>query len=596
MPEVGRGGFRSRKMFPLKNPGFPARKNPAFMKPRVAPPQVMSAPSPANPASPFPLAVTVGFSGPRKWPADPSSQESFQLAARSWIAERLRNLPAELGLFQAHFLTGISQIAVGGDLAFTEACMDLAIPQRISLPQPSDVFLAASGTDGPDFSESDAARARKLLASPHIIQERVASGASTRDARFEETNIELVRQSDVIIAMLKSEGGKWTRDLIERASRWGTPVLVVQVSLKDGVPSFEGTWENVASPLASSFKAPALPAVLADVSFGDEASAAHSVPEKDRYFPRIKTHCSTEAGRLNLFFQRSAWIIISSHFYASACAVLSLVLLKDWFPKQAFYPTLAVILLIEIGFLWQGYGRHKALHHKEAAARWAMNRLLSEVARSAIAFGRYHIGFAHLWMLNLPKECLPLLRTMEILQLRETRLQTCADWKDCRKAYLETRLTGKNPDPAARKKEKNAQISYYHGEATKAEKTYHLAHTVFTIASLSAIAATTLKFALVVAICIHPHFHPDVFKSLLGFLGVLLPVVAVAALSLAAAKDLEARSHTFHEMHAFLVRQATLIQQANSEREFSNLLTETESRLLGETVTWFSRRTFTGIA
>mgnify|MGYP000976757635 CR=1 FL=1 len=34
----------------------------------------------------------------------------------------------------------------------------------------------------------------------------------------------------------------------------------------------------------------------------------------------------------------------------------------------------------------------------------------------------------------------------------------------------------------------------------------------------------------------------------------------------------------------------------NTRRAFSSLLTETESRLLGETVTWFSRRTFIGIA
>ena len=551
-----------------------------------------------NPA--FPLAVTVGFSGPRAWftKSDPPNADAaaFQDAAVKWLVERLRNLPEELGLSDHHFLTGISQIAVGGDFAFTEACKQLGIPQRISLPQPSDVFLAASGSDGPDFSDAEKDQALALLASPNIIQERVASGASVRDVRFEETNIELIRRSDLLIAMVKAEGGKWTRDLIHRAARWGTPVLVVQVALRDGTPHFEAAWENLTAPVRQSFKAPALPGVLTDVPFADTPPAAHTVPEKKHYFPRIKTHCSTEATHLNHFFQQSAWIIISSHFYASVCAVLSLVLLKEWFPKHAFYPTLAVILLIEIGFLWKGYGRHKALHHKDAGARWAMNRLLSEVARSAIAFGQYHFGFAHLWMLNFPKECLPLLRTMEILQLRETRLQTCTDWTDCRKAYLETRLTGKNPDPVARKNEKNAQINYYHAQATEAEKHYHLAHTIFTIASLSAIAATVIKFTIVLVMCSSEHFHPDVIKSILGFLGVLLPVVAVAALSLAAAKDLEARSHTFHEMHAFLVRQAQLIQQANSEREFSNLLTETESRLLGETVTWFSRRTFTGIA
>ena len=49
-------------------------------------------------------------------------------------------------------------------------------------------------------------------------------------------------------------------------------------------------------------------------------------------------------------------------------------------------------------------------------------------------------------------------------------------------------------------------------------------------------------------------------------------------------------------MHAFLTRQAGLIKAATSEREFAKILNGTESRLLGETVTWFSRRSSTGVA
>jgi len=84
--------------------------------------------------------------------------------------------------------------------------------------------------------------------------------------------------------------------------------------------------------------------------------------------------------------------------------------------------------------------------------------------------------------------------------------------------------------------------------------------------------------------------------SFLPLLTILLPVLAVAALSLAAAFDLEARRHTFKEMHEFLERQTRHLTEAASEREFAKLLLETESRLLGETVNWFSRRSFTGVA
>ena len=112
---------------------------------------------------------------------------------------------------------------------------------------------------------------------------------------------------------------------------------------------------------------------------------------------------------------------------------------------------------------------------------------------------------------------------MEILQLRETRSNTCADWKDCRDTYLKTRLT----DP-------RMQLDFYSMESEKADRRYHLAHKVFIRASRLAIAATALKVIFILAYLAF-HLHGiDLAKALLGFFGVLSPVVAVAALSLAA--------------------------------------------------------------
>jgi hypothetical protein len=73
-------------------------------------------------------------------------------------------------------------------------------------------------------------------------------------------------------------------------------------------------------------------------------------------------------------------------------------------------------------------------------------------------------------------------------------------------------------------------------------------------------------------------------------------VLAAAALSLAAAHDLEAQEHTYHETSEFLERQKQYLEDARSERDFAALVLETESQVLGETATWFSRRSFTGVA
>ncbi len=80
-----------------------------------------------------------------------------------------------------------------------------------------------------------------------------------------------------------------------------------------------------------------------------------------------------------------------------------------------------------------------------------------------------------------------------------------------------------------------------------------------------------------------------------GALAIVLPVVAVAALSLAAGFDLEARAHTSSEMLTFLtVSQCCSRTQAAGEN--TSALLETESRLLGETVNWYARRAFVGVA
>ena len=76
-----------------------------------------------------------------------------------------------------------------------------------------------------------------------------------------------------------------------------------------------------------------------------------------------------------------------------------------------------------------------------------------------------------------------------------------------------------------------------------------------------------------------------------------LRVVSIdAAFDLVAAFDIEARLHTSREMLEFLGPHKDLLATAPTEREYRRLLIETESRLLGETVNWYARRSFMGVA
>ena len=81
----------------------------------------------------------------------------------------------------------------------------------------------------------------------------------------------------------------------------------------------------------------------------------------------------------------------------------------------------------------------------------------------------------------------------------------------------------------------------------------------------------------------------------LGLIAIVLPLLAAGMLSWAASMDLEALVHTYEETLDFLDRQLLLLEQVKSRSEFDKLVVETEARLLGETLSWYYRRSFTGV-
>jgi hypothetical protein len=152
------------------------------------------------------------------------------------------------------------------------------------------------------------------------------------------------------------------------------------------------------------------------------------------------------------------------------------------------------------------------------------------------------------------------------------------------KRYLEERLN--DPDP------QRGQIAYYEGKQREAKRHAHWAGHLFTAMSVLAMMATGAKL-------VSKLMGMPIVGGLgdgLAIAAVLLPVVAVGVLSFTAALDMEARSHTFAQMHRFVKRQARCIAGVGSAGEAAGFAAETESRLLGETVTWYSRRAHTSIA
>jgi hypothetical protein len=249
-------------------------------------------------------------------------------------------------------------------------------------------------------------------------------------------------------------------------------------------------------------------------------------------------------------------------------------------------PALPWLLGAELVLLAVGFSYHQYLHRSQAAHAWALARLMAEVTRSVLAVGKLHVQLEYLFALPFPHSLRPLLRTINVLHLRSTRRERGQPWQPLCDSYQAERLHGPR-----------GQLAFYHRASAHAGRRIAVARGTFLVSSVGAFLATLAKLVLVAGESAGAGTHgQNDWVSVCGSLAIVLPVFAVAALSLAGAFDLQARWHTFAEMHVFLLAQEQNLKNANSQREFAKLVLETESRLLGETANWFARRTFTGVA
>lgn len=525
----------------------------------------------------LPIVVQAGFAGsrllydPTHYPA--VDEEKFQCAVQRYLEKRLKQLPLDLGMSPAHFLCGISQIAVGGDFLFTRCCHNQDILQRVFLSERRAEYLSAAASDAtPDFSDDEREEAEQLLGLGHIIQECVVSDALEREARFEEVNLEIARVSDVVVCLLRegaasSTGG--TTDLLERAEHRGKAGLEIRVSVRHGAPHFEEIWHR-----RESFVLPGLPL---DFALGDDlhVEAGSALPTVHTYCDALRAVAVRQARRLQSRFTYAAMIILLTHVAATLAAVITLKFHAWWTVS---------LLGGEVLLLMGGLAMHEYLHHSRSARIWAMSRLVAEICRTFSATGAVHTYLDYPFHQPIPEGLRPLLRTLNVLHLRSTRPRVDEPWKPKRDAYVDAHLAGKQ-----------GQITYYAEALPGARRVLRRARLGFLTFSLLGVLATLGELY---AIWYDHEVGPSTTEvsGLLGILAIILPVFAVATLSLASAWDVEARVHTYEEMLGFLNDQVDQLNSATSEREFVRLMLETESRLLGETANWYSRRSFTGVA
>ena len=544
----------------------------------------------ANESRVLPCVVQLGFAGSRRlFDLPDGSQELLESLLRQvqeFLIVRLRSLPKELGLSENQFLCAISQIAIGADTLFTRACQSLDMPQRVLLPEHRDAYLGAVGSDGTaDFTCEDREIATTLLSSPHVIQEQVVSDAPDRRARFKDANREIFRESDFVVCLLRADAeGKpgGTQDLLQLVETHRIPTLEIRVAMKDEQPFFEESWHA-----REHFAAPTLPKALAALTFA--TSDEEALPSVAEFCGVAKAHVSASARRYSELFSWGALAVIATHILATISATIALAG-NGTHPAEPSAPIalwMRGLLGGELILLLFGFLVHLWLHHTSPSRMWALARLLAEINRSVASIGRLHLHLGYLFRLRLPDDLVPLLHTLNILQVRSTRAFRNEPWMEVRDAYLKRRLLDPNP--------KIGQIAYYRDRCVAEKGWLKAANAAFAVCSLLAIAATAVELSTALRWLRIPDAWHSLCASSLGTLAVFLPVLAVGALSWAAAKDYEVRVHTYGQMVSFLEIQCKRFEQANSEREFGQLLEEAETRLLGENADWYLRRTFAGV-
>jgi hypothetical protein len=527
----------------------------------------------------LPLVVQLSFAGSRTLfdaKLHPHvDRDQFEREVERLLAARIKQLGTDLKLTSRHFWCGLSQIAIGGDTVFTRACKQLDIPQRIYLPQHRECYLAARGSSGTDFSDDQLAIARDLLASPHIIQERVVAASPDRHEQFEEVNRQLARAADVMICLVRDDaqakrGG--SLGLLELADRRRQPLLEIRVSVgADNGAVFREVWHH-----RESFELPDLPHELAGLQLDSQA-----IPSVKPFCDALKAFASDRANSTQAIFKYSALTIVGTHFLATLCAVWALRMVN---PKSS---AVSRLLGIELVLLLAGFAAHQLLHWRHASAVWGMTRLVAELARSVLALANVRMHLGHLFTLPMPESLRPLLHTLNVLHLREAQKLSPETFAVRRERYACDRFL----------KAGSGQIAYYEGKLKSAKRWMLAATVVFLTGSLFAFLATSLKLAL------HHGAIPEIvdpqrekLTHWLGSLAILLPMLAVAGLSLSASLDLQARISTYREMLDFLKVHGEHLREAASEREFDELAIEAETRLLSETVTWYFRRSYTSVA
>jgi hypothetical protein len=158
----------------------------------------------------LPATLAIGFTGQRVL-LDETRSRSLLLG---FLRERC-------GLTKG-VVYGVSTIAEGSDLLFTEACLELGIPLQLLLPMPVNEL-------GATFDASIWERAKRVLEQATAIE--IIGSPGSIEENYYECGIEIVQRSGLLVALWGGEpcrGASGADPVVSFAEKIGRPVIWIQ--------------------------------------------------------------------------------------------------------------------------------------------------------------------------------------------------------------------------------------------------------------------------------------------------------------------------------------------------------------------------------
>lgn len=553
-----------------------------------------------------PFVVHVGFAGARdlfKGSDVDGTAERERLLGQ--LAQQFRaaleELPGLCALTNRHVLVGISQIAIGADALFADACSDFGMPHRFFLPQTLDVFLDATSDAGmPDFDPTERALAAQFAQRANVIEVRCVSDQPVRGDRFDEANARIVAEADVLVCLLPHEHGArqgGTTSFRDRALAARKPCLELRYGFESGECELTRTWHMPSSKDARGDSVPAWTPPVIPQAMGGPASArtadrgiAATAKRYDLFgnaladIERLQALSGERARQTQSRFKSYAMLIVALHVLATTLAGF---LTASSFANATIEPAL---LGVELLLLIAGFAFHVQLHRTEANQHWAHARVLAEVGSSARALAAGGVEMWRLADIAFPRELRAVLGSLFVIQAIAARANQ-QPLAVRRADYVTHRLVG----APSKVGDSRAQIPYYEQQRTKARRSVRAATNAFRFFSMAAMVAVLAKLLLSQSdsALLLGGIDPSALATTLA---IALPVVAVGFLSALGALDWQARAVTFDEALDRLYELQPRVAGANTEWEFAQCALEAERELLNESANWAARRAFTAVS